>query len=116
MKIINKPKIIFWTKHVEGKMRFYHLSKQRVLRVLNSPKRVEEGVAPKTMAMMQPSSTKTKNGKTTWGQEIWAMIQETKDKKKIVSAWRYPGMTKPRSEAAKDLIRQEYDDFIINGI
>jgi hypothetical protein len=99
-------KIISWTKHAEEKMRFYRLSKQRVRRVLNSPKRIEEGIAPNTLAMMQPVSV-------SWSQEIWVMIQKKRqDTIKIISAWRYPGRTKPRDEIAFNIIQQEYANYL----
>ncbi|MGB7957842.1 MAG: hypothetical protein WCF77_03325, partial [Minisyncoccia bacterium] len=58
MLFVPKAKQISWTRHAEAKMAFYKLSKQRVMRVIHSPKRVEEGVAPKTVAMMQPNSVR----------------------------------------------------------
>lgn len=98
---IKPPKTLFWTNHAKAKMNFYRLSEQRVRRVLNSPKRIEEGIAPKTIAMMQPASYKTYGSNKTdrldgtyWTQEIWVMIEDSRVKRKIISAWRYPGMTK----------------------
>ncbi|MFA6495344.1 MAG: hypothetical protein WC246_03565 [Candidatus Paceibacterota bacterium] len=129
-----------WTAHAQAKMHFYGLSESRVRRVLHSPLRIEEGIAPGTVAALQPTSYKTKEGKRLWGQEIWVMYkitnnkqqtmggaldgkreteksaekgEEKKDDKarawiasmrraltgerkvKIISAWRYPGVTKP---------------------
>ena len=78
----------FWTKHSEAKMRFYHLSKQRVQRVLHTPKRIESGIALSTIAMMQVA------GSQKHPYEIWVMLQKTKTRQKIISAWRYPGRTK----------------------
>ena len=82
-----------WTKHIENKMRFYGLSKQRVRRVLKSPNRKEFGVAPDTIAVMQ--TTGTKKHPT----EIWLMFQSIQSKKEkfinMISAWRYPG-TSPK--------------------
>lgn len=119
-----------WTKHAQSKMRFYRLSEQRVRRVLNSPKRTEEGIAPNTAAMMQPALIKTKDGKQTWSQEIWVMVQRTRinadsnaDKRryirvnprkyprksasvKIISAWRYPGRTKPGEPLPEEILRE----------
>ncbi len=80
--------------------------------VINSPKRVEEGIAPKTVAMMQPASLKNAHGKQTWSQEIWVMAQDEKSRRKIISAWRYPGMTKPKSEITIDLLRKEYKNYL----
>jgi hypothetical protein len=64
-----------WTQHAQWKMRQYGLSPQRVVRVIRNPERIEEGIVEKTIAVMQPSSTKNINGKKTWSQEIWAMYQ-----------------------------------------
>ena len=67
------------------KMRQYGLSKTRVLRVLSQPKRVEKGIVPKTIAVMQPASRKKEFG------EIWLMYQDKKSIRTIITAWRYPG-------------------------
>jgi len=99
-----------WTKHSEAKMRFYSLSKQRVRRVLNSPKRIETGIAPDTIAMMQVA------GSQKHPYEIWTMFVKTNKGKRIVSAWKYPGRTKPRSEIALDFLRHEYSDYISKDI
>lgn len=93
-------------------MQFYKLSPMRVRRVLYSPKRVEEGVAPKTVAAMQPGSVKKIGQKETWSQEIWVMFQDSASERKIISAWRYPGVTKARSEIARKLMRREYNEFM----
>jgi hypothetical protein len=142
----SKSKTISWTHHARAKMNFYKLSEARVRRVLNSPKRIEEGVAPKTIAMMQPSSIKTTSGKPAslqfkinrgvtpakagtpvskhwswnnrtikdepWTQEIWVMVEDSRDRRTIISAWRYPGKTKPRSEVSLSKMREEYQSFV----
>lgn len=96
---------IYWTEHVKEKMRYYGLSENRVLRVLRNPKRVEEGVAENTTAAMQRA------GSVKHPYEIWMMFQE-KHKTQlakikgqengkqivIISAWKYPGITKPGAE------------------
>jgi len=91
-----------WTHHVVEKMRYYRLSEGKVRRVLASPKRVEEGVAPGTTAVMQPAGTGKKP------HEIWVMYQSLRGnskiqktnlkptRKRIITAWRYPGVSKPR--------------------
>ena len=146
MPFMPRSKEITWTRHARAKMAFYKLSEQRVMRVIHSPKRIEEGVAPKTVAVMQPASVRmraeavlseishgsakssrrtpsdskagmgsgAKNAKPkeTWSQEIWVMIQDLGKHRKIVSAWRYPGMTRPRSEIAMDTLRREYREFL----
>lgn len=96
---------IFWTKHAREKMKFYRLSEARVKRVLHHPDRVEEGIAPKTVANMQ------KAGSRKHPSEIWVMYQSGT---KIISAWRYPGQS-PVGEKIKipDGVRQ---DLIALGI
>jgi hypothetical protein len=103
-----------WTHHAVEKMRHYGLSEGRVRRVIHSPKRVEEGIAPGTIAAMQASTGSKKP------YEIWVMYQVLKHKtrimkqtkalrmlqasgfmlqgkKRIITAWRYPGVSKPRA-------------------
>lgn len=111
------PAKLSWTLHARGKMMYYRLSPMRVRRVLNAPKRVEEGIAPKTIAMMQPASLKAAAGRAgaaardRWTQEIWVMVQDTPKERKVISAWRYPGVTVPRDEIAMNLMRKEYNEY-----
>jgi len=124
-----------WTLHAQFKMRFYGLSESRVRRVIKSPFRIEEGIAPDTIAVMQPVSYKTKNGVKDWTQEIWVMytIKNQKDGEekvenqisppkadakgqrlyqrssaliRIISAWRYPGKTKPQEALPEAIVDQ----------
>jgi hypothetical protein len=106
MPFIKKPAQLQWTLHARAKMNHYRLTPSRVRHVLHSPKRVEEGVAPKTVAMMQPVSKKTA---TSWSQEIWVMVQDVAGVRKVISAWRYPGVTKPRDAA---FLKKEYGEFL----
>ena len=96
----NKEGLFVWTKHSEAKMHQYMLSESRVKRVIRSPLRVEEGIAPKTLASMQKAGSKKHP------YEIWVMyvIQKSKvgnenfklgNKIKVISAWKYPGITNP---------------------
>jgi len=74
-----------WTNHSKRKMKYYQLSESRVKRVINNPIRKEIGVAPGTIAVMQPNSSKH-------SYEIWSMYQNIKGGKiKVITAWRYPG-------------------------
>ena len=111
MPPIPRSRQLVWTSHAKAKMQFYKLSPARVRRVLNVPKRIEEGVAPKTVAMMQPGSVKTSGQKETWNQEIWVMFQDSPQERKVISAWRYPGVTKPRSAILRNMARQEYQSY-----
>lgn len=90
-----------WTAHAKAKMMFYKLSPARVRRVLYSPKRVEEGVAPKTVAAMQPAQS----------HEIWVMYQDSPRERKVISAWRYPGISKPRSAVIQQILKEEYQEY-----
>jgi len=82
----------YWTIHSISKMRQYGLSESRVKRVINNPRRKEVGIAPGTIAVMQPNSLKH-------SYEFWAMYQPTVDhpkggqqqKLRIITAWKYPG-------------------------
>jgi hypothetical protein len=90
---------IIWTIHSQEKMRFYGLSKSRIKRVINNPKRKEIGIAPKTIAVMQPAYWAGRPNSPKHSYEVWAMYQiknpksETRNPKqiKIITAWRYPG-------------------------
>lgn len=103
---LGKPRKLYWTSHAHSKMRQYHLSEARVKRILHTPKRVEEGIAEKTMAYMQPTGSKAHP------HELWVMVEDVNDMRKVISAWRYPGVTKPRSEAAKQLLAAAYNEFM----
>lgn len=133
-----KQKPLYWTAHAKAKMNFYRLSEQRVRRVLISPKRIETGIAPETIAMMQPVSVKwirqPADGKRRdiWTQEIWVMVKQNAELSenegagkrglrlaggllrpaeggkvtKIISVWRYPGMTKPGEPLPDEILRE----------
>ncbi|MFZ5982574.1 MAG: hypothetical protein ACOYS2_03350 [Patescibacteria group bacterium] len=121
----------FWTEHAKFKLKQYGLSEQRIKRVLRNPYRKEEGIVKNTIAMMAPVSTKRVNGKETWKQEIWAMIQNnskikkqnsklqiknqksdnyklqtTNYKLKIISVWRYPGVSPKNNPIPEDILRE----------
>ena len=124
------------TRHAEYKMRQYGLSVQRVRSVVRHPKRREEGIAKDTIAVMQPSSVKRVNGKEIWGQEIWVMYVQwkTADKKqktkgsvsgdtpyplrghcflKVISAWRYPGVSPKRNPVPAEILREIEEGSIL---
>ncbi len=121
---------VIWTKHSEKKLKEYQLSKSRILRIIKNPYRIEEGIAPNTIALMRPTKIKksTKSAfsphesasslrksafsprqsasNKTWKQEIWTMIQKSKDGIKIISAWRYPGKS-PKQNPIPHYILEE---------
>lgn len=128
-----------WTQHSIYKMKQYGLTAQRVLRVINNPQRKEEGVVEKTIAVMQPTSISTKDGKRVWSSEIWCMYQLRKNKElriknngkdknlknihnslfmihnsanrriRIISAWRYPGVSPKNNPIPEEIIREIED-------
>jgi len=87
LRLPKDEKNLLWTSHVKIKMQYYQLSERRLKRVLRSPFRVEEGIAPNTLAIMQRTGTKKHPT------EIWLMYQKVGSKIRIISAWRYPGIS-----------------------
>jgi len=79
-------KELYWTRHIKEKMRYYGLGEGRLRRILKTPQRREEGIALNTVASMQFAGTKKQT-------EIWLMHQLVGKKKKMISAWRYPGIS-----------------------
>jgi hypothetical protein len=119
LKVPKNNERFHWTNHVIEKMLFYGLSEQRIKRVINRPDRVEEGVAPKTIACMQVAGSKKHR------QEIWTMYQKrgfTFLRKsassqcksalvKIISAWRYPGKS-PAKNPIPAVILEEVKNLL----
>lgn len=103
-----------WTQHSLMKMKYYGLSQQRITRVIKSPARIEEGIVENTIAVMQPTSLNTKDGKRRWTSEIWAMYQIrgrsdllNKQKQfKIISVWRYPGVSPKRDPIPLEILEE----------
>lgn len=112
---------LLFTRHSEYKMRQYGLSVQKIRGVIRNPKRREVGIVPKTVAVMQPVSIKKENDKParpgepvrsggeTWKQEIWALYKEVDTHKKIISAWRYPGVSPKRDPIPSDILQELLD-------
>lgn len=113
-----------FTLHAQFKMKQYGLSEQKVKGVIRNPKRREVGIVPKTVAVMQPVSIKKVEGKPgrpggeTWKQEIWVMFvvknqkqedgiqNSTQQKLRIISAWRYPGVSPKRNPIPVEILRE----------
>lgn len=118
-QITNQFKKIVWTQHSEIKLKQYGLSKSKISGLIRKPERIEEGIAPRTVAMMRTNKIfsnasfkknlrlnlkiKTDFNKFNFANrnikkapgEIWVMYKDIKDLRKIISCWRYPGVTKP---------------------
>lgn len=138
-----------WTNHVKDKMVYYRISESLIKRVIRFPKRVEEGVALNTIAVMQSkqSAGRLKGKMVKKIEEIWVMYQEVKKprgstrggsafggksqklenetgtlrerilgnrpKMRIISAWRYPGVSLVGKKIPiPDEILQELGDLI----
>lgn len=110
---------ILWTTHSKFKMRQYRFSENRILRILRKPDRIEEGIAPKTIAAMQITGTK-KNPTEAWmmcqiKSASWRtksnpLADEQKSKViRIISAWRYPGRT-PKGQ--RPIIPEDTQNFL----
>lgn len=92
---------IIWTRHAVAKMRQYNLSESRLKNLLKNPQRQERGIAQGTIALMQPAGTKRPT-------EIWLMYQPRGRVKKIVTAWRYPGVSQKKEVP----VPAEIKDFV----
>ena len=113
------------TRHAEYKMQQYGLSLQKIKGVIRNPKRIEKGVAEKTIAVMQPVSPKEE----TWKQEIWVMYQKKGKNQKptpllggkmslepetirIISAWRYPGISPKKNPIPSEILLELEDELV----
>ncbi len=92
-----------WTYHARMKMRHYRISESRVKRIVRHPARVEEGIVPDAIAVMQRAESKQYS-------EIWALyvLARARGKKriKIITAWRYPGRSPARDPIPADVLRE----------
>jgi len=107
--MVSTYKKLFWTEHSKIKMRQYGLSKQKISGVLRKPERREKAIVSGLIAVMKTNKVLFKQKKTTlknvWRPrkapgEIWMMYKDVKSRKlgpirKIISVWRYPGISKP---------------------
>ena len=112
MKLPKNDDKYHWTYHVARKMAFYGISPSMVKRIIRYPQRIEEGIAPDTVAAMRRAETKKL-------QEIWVMYvlakQENKNpenskrkrsKIKIITAWRFPGESPERDPIPQEIIEE----------
>ena len=84
-------------------MHYYKLSESRVKSVLRNPERTEEGIAENTIAMMRTNRTSNRP------YEIWVMTSDVSMRNspvRVVSAWKYPGQTKPGESLPKAILRE----------
>jgi len=102
-----KYRQLHWTEHVKFKMRQYGLSKSKLMQLVYKPERKESGIAPGTIAVMKTNISYSKAKSKRAPGEIWLMYKDSKDARKIISAWRYPGISKPGEINIPEDIRQE---------
>jgi hypothetical protein len=124
IKLENNFKKIVWTQHSEIKLKQYGLSKAKISSLIHKPERIEEGIVEGTTVMMKTNKVFTNNSfkknlrldlkvktdskKFTFANcnikkapgEIWVMYKDIKDLRKIISCWRYPGVTKPGEQVS----------------
>jgi hypothetical protein len=126
IKFPKNDKNFSWTQHIKNKMLFYGLSEQRIKNVFRDPRRKQEGVAQDTFAAMKRND-RGKRKEEIWvmykvAKKLSRNDADTKsrtnaeNKSKIprnsallgprisagrilmISAWRYPGISKPGAE------------------
>jgi len=113
-----------WTRHATEKMLHYGISEGRVKRIIRFPTRIEEGIAPETVAAMQPAGTKRyaelwvmyktvkpeSNAKQAFSQvpEELRMMQDLFGGRrfKVITAWRYPGESPERDPVPEEIIKE----------
>lgn len=86
---------LHWTDHSKLKMRQYGISKSKVMAILRRPQRIEAGIAPGTTALMAAAKSYAKQAAKRPPGEIWLMYADANHIRKIISVWRYPGVSKP---------------------
>ena len=118
-----------WTSHVVGKMRQYWISESRIRRIVCHPTRIEEGIAPDTVAVMQPGGStryheiwvmykltkkagkqKTKNGEQAVDRKLerdpFGVLSRGQSKLRVITAWRYPGKSPERAAVPDEILRE----------
>lgn len=110
-------------------MRQYGLSKNKLINIIYKPERKERGIVLGTIAVMKTNPIKgqgylgkmrkeetsnrvNKSYSTVKSRkipgEVWLMYKDVKGFRKIISAWRYPGVSKPGENIPiPESIRQE---------
>ena len=95
-------------------MRQYGLSKIKLINLIRKPQRKEDGIVPRTTAVMQTNKSYSNAKVKRNPGEIWLMYQDINNNiRKIISAWRYPGVSKPGESA--DIIAK-YSDYDLGKI
>lgn len=101
-----KYRKIHWTEHSKIKMRQYGLSRTKLINIVYKPERKEQGIVLGTTAVMKTNksyqNSRAKILPVKFFQkrekvpgEVWLMYRDVKAERRIISCWRYPGVTKP---------------------
>lgn len=86
--------------HAKAKMGYYRVSESKVRRVIKTPERIEEGIAEGTIALMQP------DGRGKREHEIWVMVRDIGQERRVISAWRYPGRTIQGEPLPEEILKE----------
>ncbi len=105
-----KYRKLHWTEHSKIKMRQYGLSKTKLINLIYQSDRKERGIVLGTIAVMKTNKSYSNNkvkpiiAKKSYQNikkapgEVWLMYKDVKNERRIISCWRYPGISKPGEE------------------
>ncbi len=97
----------YWTKHIQMKMRQYGIGEGRIKRIVRAPHRTEYGIAPDTVAVMQPVSRRRRSdGTRVWTREYWVLYQVKGSRIRLISVWCYPGVTQEGEALPEELLQE----------
>jgi hypothetical protein len=110
VKFPQNDKYYAWTDHLKSKMIQYFISESKIKSIIKNHDRLEDGIAPETIAVMK------RNDRGKRKEEIWVMYLRMKDKingekKRIISAWRYPGISPKKEIPIPDDVLEEIDNL-----
>jgi len=123
-------KKLHWTDHSKIKIKQYGLSKQKIMGILRNPERKEKAIVPGLVAAMKTNKIYFSQKQITLKQalgypqtsfkkapgEIWVMFKDIRTNsgpiRKIISAWRYPGVTNPGEQIpVPEDIKRELENY-----
>lgn len=111
-----------WTDHSKSKMIQYFISESKIRGVIKKHDRIERGIAPKTVAVMQRNDRIMKKAASLRAgeprqrrEELWVMYQKIGSKKigekmNIISVWRYPGVSPKKEIPIPDDVLKELEN------
>ena len=110
IKFPKNDKYYAWTDHSKSKMIQYFISESKIKSIIKKHDRIEDGIAPDTIAVM------TRNDRGKRKEEVWVMYFRIKDKingekKRIISTWRYPGISPKKEVPIPDDVLEEINNL-----